>query len=178
MKKIHMLPMLWALGACSAEAPRSPPDSGAAKVATSGKTDVPLGQVPAEVLKAAADAQAGFTASEAQSETREGRRYFDVGGKLQDGSEIEFDIMEEGGRWRVVETQRDIAFSAAPAAVRQASAAHDAALVPSRVIESRQADGLVLYELYAAANGDPQGRKVEVRYDGQKAEVLKQEWAH
>ena len=26
--------------------------------------------------------------------------------------------MEEGGRWRVVETQRDIAFAAAPAAVR------------------------------------------------------------
>ena len=56
-----------------------------------------------------AAAQPGFTPAEAESETRDGRRYFDIGGKLADGSEVEFDIMEEGGRWRVVETQRDIA---------------------------------------------------------------------
>jgi uncharacterized membrane protein YkoI len=178
MPKILLVPVLCAVAACSAEAPEPKADSQPAKVQTSGKVDVPLNQVPAEVPAAAKAEQPGFTPAEAEAETRDGRRYFDVEGKLADGSELEFDIMEEGGRWRVVETQRDIDFSAAPAPVRQASAAHDASLVPTRVIESKQQDGLVLYELYAAAGADPQGRKVEIKWDGTKAEVLKKEWAH
>lgn len=147
-------------------------------VAANGKTDVPLEQVPIEVLAAARAARPGFTATEAESETRDGRRYFDVGGTLPDGSEVEFDIMEERGRWRVVETQRDIAFAAAPEPVRRAAAGHDSAFVPSRVIESRQADGLVIFELFGPRGGNPQGRKVEIRWDGRAAEVLRQEWAH
>ena len=83
--------------------------------------------------------------------------------------------MEEGGKWRVVETQRDIAFAAAPEPVR---AAHKAGFTPNRVIESTQADGLVIYELFGEAGGDPQGRKVEIKWDGRKAELLDKEWAH
>ncbi|HEX8400159.1 MAG TPA: hypothetical protein VF628_00485 [Allosphingosinicella sp.] len=177
MKNLALLGVVGLFAACATEAPPSAPAE-PVKVETSGKTDVPLGQVPAEVMAAANTAQAGFRATQAQSETRDGRRYFDVGGTQPDGSEIEFDIMEYKGRWTVVETQRDIPFAAAPLAVRQASAAHDATLVPTRVIESKQADGLVLYELYASANGDPQGRKVEIKWDGAKAQVLGREWAH
>ena len=188
MKKILLISMACAVSACSSGAA---PDAGngasaniaaeaeapadGSKVATSGKSDVPLAQVPAEVLAAAAAARPGFTASEAESETREGRRYFDIEGKLADGSEIEFDIMEEGGKWRVVETQRDIEFAAAPEPVR---AAHKAGFTPNRVIESTQADGLVIYELFGEAGGDPQGRKVEIKWDGRKAELLDKEWAH
>lgn len=143
------------------------------RVATSGKTDVALTDVPPPVLAAARAARPGFVPAEAQSESREGRRYFDIEGHMADGSEIEFDIVEEGGAWRVVETQRDIAFAAAPEPVRAAARGHDAALAPVRVIESVQADGLVIYELYAAAN-----RKIEVKWDGHTAEVLAREWAH
>lgn len=163
------------LSACGGEAAPVEPVE---KVETSGKRDVAVADVPQEVLAAAAVEQPGFIPAEAEAETREGRRYFDVEGKLPDGSEVEFDIMEEGGSWRVVETQRDINFSAAPAAVREASATADAKLHPTRVIESRQQDGVVIYELYAAANGNPQGRKLEVKWDGRKAETLTQEWAH
>ena len=148
------------------------------QVATSGKEDVPLAQVPAEVLAAAQAARPGFTPAEAERETRDGRHYFDIGGTLPDGSEVEFDIIEEGGRWRVVETQRDIAFASAPAPVRQAAAVHDAGFAPTRVIESVQQDGLVIYELFGPQGGDPQGRKLEVKWDGTRAEVLAQEWAH
>ncbi|WP_199192666.1 hypothetical protein [Allosphingosinicella deserti] len=148
------------------------------KVATSGKSDVALGDVPAPVLDAAKAARPGFTPVEAEAETREGRRYFDVEGTLPDGSEIEFDIMEEGGRWRVVETQRDIPLAIAPEPVRRAAAAHDSAFTPNRVIESSQADGLVIYELFGTKGGDPQGRKIEIKWNGKRAEVLKQEWAH
>lgn len=178
MKNFVWAPVLYLLSACAPEAPEANSDSAAAKVQTSGKVDVPLSRVPAEVLAAATAAQPGFTAAEAEAETRDGRRYFDVGGKLSDGSQVEFDIMEEDGGWRVVETQRDIDFSAAPPPVRQASAAHDAGLQPTRVIESRQQDGIVIYELYGEANGDPQGRKVEIKWDGRNAELLTREWAH
>ena len=86
--------------------------------------------------------------------------------------------MEKGGRWRVVETQRDISFGGAPQAVRNAARAHDASLEPTRVIESRQEDGPLIYELYAPAGGDPRGRKVEIKWDGRQASVLTGEWVH
>ena len=169
MKKILWVPVLYALCGCSSGAPQRQDDSASNKVVTSGKSEVPLSEVPAPVLAAATAARPGFVASEAESETRDGRRYFDIGGKLADGSEVEFDIMEEGGRWRVVETQRDIQLSAAPQAVQEASGGFSA----TRVIESTQQDGLVIYELY-----DAQQRKLEIKWDGSRAEVLTQEWAH
>ena len=176
MKKILCLALICGIAACdSARSPEGGESSasieaaGSNKIATSGKRDVPIDQVPAQVLAAATAARPGFTAKEAESESREGRNYFDIGGTLPDGSEVEFDIMEEGGRWRIVETQRDIELSAAPAAVRQASAGFEA----TRVIESTQSDGLVIFELYDATQ-----RKLEIKWDGSRAEVLTQEWAH
>ena len=62
--------------------------------------------------------------------------------------------------------------------MRQAAAARDAGFAPTRVIESVQQDGLVIYELYGPQGGDPQGRKVEIKWDGNRAEVLTREWAH
>lgn len=169
MKNVLWLPALFALAACNQATTPEPGESDSTKVATSGKTEVPLAQVPPGVLAAAAAAQPGFTPAEAEAETRDGRKYFDVGGKLADGSEVEFDIMEEGGSWRVVETQRDIRLAAAPEAVRKAAGNFPA----GRVIESRQADGLVIYELY-----DAQQRKLEIKWNGKGAEVLTKEWAH
>lgn len=169
MRNSLWIPALFGLAACNqAEAPAQN-DSTPSKVETSGKTDVPLGEVPEAVLAAAAAAQPGFTPAQAEAETRDGRNYFDVGGRLADGSEVEFDIMEEGGGWRVVETQRDIRLEAAPAGVREKAGDYPAA----RVIESRQSDGLIIYELY-----DSKQRKLEIKWDGKSAEVLTKEWAH
>ena len=173
MKRSLLTLLILGLGAC---APATTAADG--QVATSGKTEVALADVPADVLAVARTARPGFTPTSAEAETRDGRHYYDVEGRLADGAEIEFDIMAEDGRWRVVEIQRDIAFAAAPEAVRAAAAAHDSAFVPGRVIESTQADGLVIYELFGPAGGDPHGRKVEIKWDGSRAEVLKQEWAH
>ncbi len=177
MHKTIAILMLGGLAACGAPAgdnvagnASAPPVSN--RVQTSGKTPVPLAHVPEPVLAAARAARPGFVPAEAEAETREGRRYFDVEGRLPDGAEIEFDIMEENGVWRVVETQRDIAFAAAPAAVRAAARAHDPALTPTRVIESTQADGLIIFEIYQGE------RKIELRWDGREARVLDREWAH
>ena len=171
------------LFACTSEAPDpSAPDSAEAppsnRVATSGKDEVAIDQVPPAVLAAARTARPGFVPAVAERETRDGRLYYDIGGRLADGAEVEFDIMQDGAAWRVVETQRDIAFEAAPAPVREAAAGPLAGAVPSRVIESVQADGLVIFEVYAPEDDDPQGRKVEVRWNGERADLLTEEWAH
>jgi hypothetical protein len=175
--RILMLALLGGLAACGqSDGGRNTAEP--AQVATSGKSKVALDQVPAEVLQAARSAREGVTLTEAEAETREGRRYFDIAGTLADGSEIEFDIMEESGRSRVVESQRDMPFAEVPAPVRASLAAADAKFAPTRVIESTQEDGVVIYELFGPANGDPQGRKVEIKWDGSKAELLTTEWAH
>ena len=189
MRKLMIAAVLATIGSTTGcapagdEAPTNPQTTAnqpetANRVATTGKVDVPLAQVPAEVLAAAQAARPGFTPAEAERETRDGRHYFDIGGTLADGSEVEFDIMEEGGRWRVVETQRDIELAAAPAPVRRAAAARDAGFAPTRIIESVQQDGLVIYELFGPQGTDPQGRKLEIKWDGTRAEVLTRELAH
>jgi hypothetical protein len=175
--RMLMLALLGGLAACG-QSDRETEAAEPAKVATSGKSKVALDQVPAEVLQAARAAREGVTLTEAEAETREGRRYLDVAGTLPDGSEIEFDIMEEGGRWRVVESQRDMAFAEVPAPVRASIAAADAKFAPTRVIESTQEDGIIIYELFGPEGGDPRGRKVEIKWDGSKAELLTKEWAH
>ncbi len=109
---------------------------------------------------------------------RPSRTYYDVAGRLPDGSEIELDLLQQPSGWTVVETQRDIAFEAAPEPVRAASARADASFKPVRVIESRQNDGLIIYELFGPAPSGGEGRKIEIKYDGGKAELLTKEWAH
>ena len=175
MSRAYPILLLSAVAACSgpSEAPSDP-----ATVATSGKRDVPVEDVPAEVLAAAKAERDGFTIREAEAETRDGRSYYDIGGTLADGTEIEFDIMQDDGEWRVVEIQRDIILAETPGPVRDAVADHDAAFTPARIIESVQADGIVIYELYGPDGDDPQGRKVEVKWDGESAELLTQEWKH
>ena len=177
MRRMLLLTACIAAAACAAE-PAADEPAESANVQTSGKQETPIADVPAEVVAAARERVPEMTIAAAESETRDGRRYFDIGGTLPDGSEIELDIMQDGGRWRVVETQRDIAFEGAPEAVREAAGRQDASFNPTRVIESRQEDGVVIYELYGPAGGNPQGRKLEVTWDGRRASVLAQEWAH
>ena len=175
---IVAMPLVLALLSCSPAADRATDNQSTTALATSGKSTVPLTNLPPEVTSAVKSAQPDLTISSAEAETRDSRRYFDVGGTLPDGSEIEFDVMEEDGTWRVVETQRDIAFSAAPQLVRIAAREADPSFEPTRVIESRQQDNLVIYELYGPAGGNPQGRKVEIKWDGRAASLLTKEWAH
>ena len=165
-----------ALSSCQAEEPRIPEP--AEKVETSGKAKTGLDDVPAEVLAAAKAAQPTMTFTEAESEVREGRNYYDVGGRLPDGSEVELDMLQEPTGWTVVETQRDIAFATTPKPVQAAIGGADPAFRPDRVIESRQNDGIVIYELFGPAREGAEPRKVEIKFDGRRAEILTKEWAH
>jgi hypothetical protein len=113
---------------------------------------------------------------EAERKERDGRVYYDVEGVKADGSEIELDLLGESGVYKVVEIQRDIRWAEAPENARAAAAAAPNAFEPVRVIESRQTDGSVIYELFA--EGAPEKPAREVRVADGKAEVLKEEWPH
>ncbi len=176
---VRVIPLCFAVltAACGSQ-PAANDVTSAELVQTSAKQKVPVADVPREVTAVAVARVPDLKLASAESETRDGRRYFDIGGTTADGAEIELDIMEEGGRWRVVETQRDIAFDEAPKSVREAARRHDPSFAPTRVIESQQEDGLVIYELYGPVGSDRQGRKVEVKWDGREASVLTEEWVH
>lgn len=107
---------------------------------------------------------------------REGRIYLDVEGTRPDGQEVELDLLAEGGNWRVVEIQRDIAWSAVPEPVRRAVASSGHTIEPVRVIESRQTDSTIVFELFAAK--DPSRPSLEVRLTNSGAEILREVWPH
>lgn len=142
-------------------------------VAALAQDKIAAGEIPVEVTAAVHAAQPGMAILRAELKEREGRRYYDVEGTMPGGQEIELDLLQSGLTWTVVEIQRDIAWTDAPAAVRAAAGAVD----PVRVIESRQAaDGTVIYELFAA--GRPQTPSLEVMWRDGEARVLQETWPH
>lgn len=144
----------------------------------SKKVDVAIGDVPEETLAAARALRPDIAFSEAEKEVRDGRIYYDIEGRDAQGEEIELDIVQDGGGWRVVEIQRDIALEETPANVRGALEANAPSFNPVRIIESVQGDsGVIIYEFYAVA-GDGGEQKLEIKADGDAVEVLSEEWAH
>jgi hypothetical protein len=139
-------------------------------------TEVAVRDIPAAVVSVVKAAAPTMTIKEAELKERADRRYYDVEGVMPDGSEIEFDLLEKNGAWEIVETQRDIAWINAPKLVRDTAAASGKAVTPVRVIESRQADGMVIYELFAAGKPDEPSMEVSLK-DGQ-AKVLAEAWPH
>jgi hypothetical protein len=139
-------------------------------------TEVAADALPAALRALIERSVPGMRIEEAERKERAGRVYYDVEGRRADGSEVELDILQEGDGFRLVEIQRDIAWTGAPAAARAAAAAEPGAFEPARVIESTQTDGSVIYELFAPGRaGEP---AMEVRMRGGRAEVLRERWAH
>ena len=165
---------IFILGLAGCETPDA---GGGRKVVASGKEDVDLNAVPAEVIALVRASQPELNVSEAEYETRDGNEYYDVGGTMPDGSELELDITRIDGVWTVVETQRDIEMASTPDAVAQALQSKVAGWSPDRIIESDQGDGAVIYEFFGK-DGAGEDTKIEVKYEGGQAEVLVDEWLH
>ena len=163
---------LFALGACAQDA-----EAPARVEAPDAVEDVAAADVPAEVLAAAQAALGGFVVTEAERKEREGRVYFDLEGVRPDGAEAEIDLLQTPQGWRAVEVQRDIAWEAAPDAVRTAAAAAQGAFTPVRVIESTQVeDGAVIYELFA--EGRAEAPSMEIRVANGETRVMTQANPH
>jgi hypothetical protein len=139
-------------------------------------TPVAAADVPPAVVAVVQKAAPGLKILEAELKEREDRRYFDVEGVLPGGAEIEFDLLEKNGQWEIVETQRDIAWTATPQPVRDAAVKAVPKIAPVRVIESTEDDGQVIYELFA--EGQPKAPALEVSWKGGKAKVLTEAWPH
>lgn len=122
-------------------------------------------------MEAVNAAQPGTTITQAELKERDGRRYYDVEGEVN-GDEIELDLLETDGVWAVAEIQRDIAWADAPADVRAAAGN----VSPVRVIESKQTDGSIVSELFAA--GKPAEPSLAVMLKDGEAELLSERWPH
>lgn len=164
-----------AVAACNRSQPVEPADAPAPAPVTA-ITPTAAADLPEAVRAAVLAARPGMTIAEAELKEREGRRYYDVEGTV-DGADIELDLLETPRGWRVVEIQRDLAWSAVPADVHAAAETARAGFVPVRVIESVQAaDGAVIYELFA--DGQPATPALEVRVQNGRTEVLREVWPH
>ena len=162
---------LLALSACSAE------HEDGRKVDASGKEDTALESLPEEVIAAALAARPELSINEAEYETRDGNEYYDVEGTMPDGSELELDMTLVDGVWTVVEFQRDIGMDLVPEMVAAALAAGVPDWTPTRIIESDQGDGTVIYEFFGPGTDD-ELEKREVKWTDGMAELLVDEWAH
>lgn len=138
-------------------------------------TRIDASTLPPEVLSIVTNAVPGINVMGAERKEREGRVYYDVEGTRADGSEVELDLLEENGAYKIVEIQRDIPWSEVPDAARTAAAGAKP-FEPVRVIESTQTDGSIIYELFA--EGAPDKPAMEVKMADGKAEVLAEEWPH
>lgn len=139
-------------------------------------TELKPADLPSAVVALVKGTVPDITITEAQKKEREGRIYFDVEGTTPKG-EIELDVMQTGeGAYSVVEIQRDIAWADAPAEVRAAAAKAEKKVEPVRVIESKQTDGSVIYELFAA--GVPKDPSLEIMVKNGQVSVLKEVWPH
>lgn len=139
-------------------------------------TDLTPAEVPEDVRKLIEASEAGFSIVEAQRKVRDGRTYYDVEGQRSDGSEIEFDVLVGPSGPQIVEIQRDLDWTDVPAGVRAAAETAAPGLKPVRVIESRQMDGTIIFELFAP--GAPSDPAMEVSWTDGVGAVLKERWPH
>lgn len=170
-----------ALAACAAETigedREESADTSPIGATLSDKSAVAISDVPEGALDAAREARPDLRFTQAEREIRNGAVYYDVEGVDPAGDEVELDIMQDGESWRVVEVQRDIAYDETPAPVRAALEAHAPGVVPARIIESDQRDGVVIYEFFTR-DADGREAKYEVKYEDGAAEFLEEEWIH
>ena len=164
------------LGACQSKENAGEPAADAKGGIATTTTEVAVLDLPPDLLTVVTNAVPGIKIEGAERKERDGRVYYDVEGQRADGTEVELDVLKEATGYSVVEIQRDIPWSEAPELVRSAAAASEKAFEPVRVIESRQTDGSVIYELFA--QGMPAKPSLEVRAADGKAEVLTEEWMH
>lgn len=137
------------------------------------KYDVALSAIPENAMSEILKIKPGFIAKEVEKELKHGKTYLDIEGLDAAGNEVEFDMLQQGGAWKVVEIQRDLTLAQCPKAVLDVLPK----ISPKRIIESDQTTGVVVYEFYTVANNGDEG-KYEVKYENGKAELLTKEWSH
>ena len=173
-----VIPAIAVLGACSPSQEQKTENAAGVLPPGSETRIAPLApaDLPPALTALVQQTVPNMTVTEAERKEREGRIYYDVEGTRADGSAVELDIQQVGDRFEVVEIQRDVAFADMPPPVQASARSATGAFAPERVIESRQTDGSVIYELFAA--GQPAEPAMEVRLKDGRVEVLTERWPH
>ena len=177
MKKLYWLatPIAIALlSACNSQSDKVAQNDTGETVVDDANT--PSADIPEGVRAAALAKIPGMTIDEVERKERDGMVFYDVEGKRPDGSEVELDMLEENGSFRVVEVQRDIDWKDVPAPVKAIADATPGMFVPQRVIESIQNDDTVIYELFAPDK--PKEPAAEISFKNGKAELLTERWKY
>jgi hypothetical protein len=140
-------------------------------------TEISLQDLPASVKTLVTEAQPDFVISEVLKKERGSRVYYDVEGELSDGSELEFDVLMQATGPEIVEIQRDLDWSSVPEPARKlvenAKNPNDRV---GRVIESKQTDGAIIYEVFL--EGDSSNPRFEVWAKDSDYKLLSTRWEH
>ena len=140
-------------------------------------TEIALGDIPQSVRDVVSAARPDFETSEVLKKVRDGRVYYDVEGELPNGDEIEFDVLMTESGPEIVEIQRDLDWEAVPLMARAAvEDVNTDGLAVVRIIESRQTDESIIYEIFV--DGHPSDPRFEVRVKDGTAKVLPTRWKH
>jgi len=138
--------------------------------------EVSVADLPSKVLSLVTSKREGFQPIEVQKKTRSGRVYYDIEGELNDGSELEFDVLMTPAGPEIVEIQRDLPFDAIPNSVREIALKASGGDMPARIIESVQVDDSIIYEFFL--EGKPKDPAFEVKFSGGEASLLTERWEH
>ena len=141
------------------------------------KEELPIGEIPASALQAIAGIYPEFEPNVAEKEFKHGKVYLDIEGDLS-GSEIEFDMLQNGESWEIVEVQRDLIWEELPALVKEELVSNAPGFEAKRIIESIQhGTAVTIYEFYARDSQGVESRK-EIILENGIARLLQEEWQH
>ena len=140
-------------------------------------TEIALTDVPADIVSLVQETSPDFEMKEVLRKLRDGRTYFDVEGELPSGDEIEFDVLMTDAGPQIVEIQRDIAWKEVPKKVRKiTNKANSEKLDVVRIIESKQTDNSIIYEIFV--EGQKSDPKFEVQVSDGQAKLLAERAIH
>lgn len=132
------------------------------------EVEVPLHELPEEIMQVANQLQPAAAFYRAQIETEEdGTEIYEIQGKFLDGQRVEIDVLKNGD---VQEYELEFTEAQVPGAVRKAIQKRLPGFKPSYIEASHSASGKVMrYEFEGTLGG--QKIDIEVSADGRKIEV-------
>lgn len=174
MKHILIAGLVFGLSACGNNSVENDSES---RVSADLITEIALADVPSSVSDLVMQANPNFVMTEVLKKERGERTYYDVEGELPNGDEIEFDVLMGASGPEIVEIQRDMDWENVPQAGRVlVDAANEDAAEISRVIESTQTDGAIIYEVFIEGySSDP---RFEIYSKEGEFKLLSTRWEH
>jgi len=161
--------LVFSVSACQTGIPEIKPGA-----SLHSKETVEISKVPMSVLSEIKKAHPDFRPLEAEKELKHGNTYYDIEGLDANGNEIEFDmLLLDDSSWRIAEIQRDLNVNQVPKPVLNVFKQRVPTLSPTRIIESDQGDGVIVYEFFTKENDKELKHEVKLM-----VEFLEKEWVH